>query len=324
MNIQILGAGGWGTALAVVLARQGVPVRLWARSPERIEELRGARENRRYLPGVSIPEAVGFGLAPAADLAVVAVPTQHIRAALGGLGLPRVPVVSAAKGLEMSTHLRPTEILGRLFGTPTAALSGPSHAEEVARGLPATLVAASADEALAKTVQKLFMGETLRIYTSTDVIGVETAGALKNIIAIAAGICDSLGLGDNAKAALLTRGIVEIARLGAKMGAQRPTFFGVSGIGDLITTCYSLHGRNLRVGREVGKGRALSEVLAEMSMVAEGVWTSKAALELAREKGVEMPITEAVVRILHQGKAPREAVRELMGRLPKSETEDWA
>jgi glycerol-3-phosphate dehydrogenase (NAD(P)+) len=193
----------------------------------------------------------------------------------------------------------------------------------VAQGLPATLVAASEDPDLANTIQKIVMGETLRVYTSSDVLGVELAGALKNIIGIAAGISDSLGLGDNAKAALLTRGIVEIARLGMRLGAKRPTFYGVSGIGDLITTCTSSHGRNLFVGREIGKGRALHEVLSGMTMVAEGVWTCQAAMELARSQGVEMPITEAVVRILHEGKSPKDAVRDLMARLPKSEAEDW-
>ncbi len=245
-------------------------------------------------------------------------------ATLQGLALAPSPLVSVAKGLEMGTHLRPTEILRELVrGSRTAVLSGPSHAEEVARGLPATLVAASEEDDLSRSVQRLFMGETLRVYTASDVVGVEMGGGLKNIIAIAAGICDSLRLGDNAKAALLTRGIVEIARLGTALGARRPTFFGVSGIGDLITTCYSPHGRNLYVGREVGKGRPLAEVLRGMAMVAEGVWTCKAALDLARVRGVEMPITEAVVRILHEGKPPLESVRELMARMPKSEAEDW-
>jgi len=320
VKIQILGAGGWGTALSVLLARRGTPVSLWARSPERVEELRLHRENRRYLPGVPLPDGVALGMCPSPDLVVVAVPTQHIRTALPAL--PRAPVVSVAKGLEMKTHLRPSEILRVLGAAEVGVLSGPSHAEEVARGLPATLVAASANSDLARTVQQVFMGETLRVYSSPDVVGVEMGGALKNIIAIAAGIGDALGLGDNAKAALLTRGIVEIARLGVSLGAQRPTFFGVSGIGDLITTCYSPHGRNLRVGREIGKGRPLAEVLAEMSMVAEGVCTSNAALELARQRGIEMPIAEAVVRILFEGRAPRDAVRDLMGRLPKSEAED--
>lgn len=320
MNVQIVGAGSWGTALAVHLARRGASVALWGR---RLDDLTATRENRKYLPGVRLPDSIALGLG-AADLAVVAVPTQHIRATLATLRLPKVPAVSVSKGLEIGSHRRPTEILRELLGVPTAVLSGPSHAEEVARGLPASLVAASEDETLARDVQKAFMGETLRIYTSRDVLGVELAGALKNIIAIAAGLCDALGLGDNAKAALLTRGIVEIARLGVKLGAERPTFYGVSGIGDLITTCYSPHGRNLFVGREVGKGRTLQDVLAGMSMVAEGVWTSRAALDLAREKGVEMPITEAVVRVLHEGKPPRDAVRELMSRLPKSESEDWS
>lgn len=320
MNVLIVGAGSWGTALAVHLARRGTPVSLWGR---KIEDIAASRENRKYLPGVRIPESVSFGLAPS-DLLVVAVPTQHIRETLASLPLPKAPAVSVAKGLEIGSHRRPTEILRELLAVPTAVLSGPSIAEEVARGLPVTLVAASEDENLARTVQKLFMGETLRVYTSRDVLGVELAGALKNIIAIAAGLCDSLGLGDNAKAALLTRGIVEIARLGVRLGAERSTFYGVSGIGDLITTCYSPHGRNLFVGREVGKGRSLQEVLSGMSMVAEGVWTSRAALDLAREKGVDMPITEAVVRVLHEGRPPRDAVRDLMSRHPKSEAEDWA
>jgi glycerol-3-phosphate dehydrogenase (NAD(P)+) len=319
MRIWIVGAGSWGTAVAALLAKHGHRATLWGRD---VEGIRAARENRKYLPGVRLPESVGFGTDPEAALTVVAVPTQHIRATLAPLPL-RGPFVSLAKGLEMGTRRRPTEILAELFpGSRAAVLSGPSHAEEVARGLPATLVAAG-EEPLAREVQAAFMGPTLRVYTSADVVGVELAGALKNIIAIAAGIGDSLGLGDNAKAALLSRGIVEIARLGVALGAQRPTFFGVSGIGDLITTCYHAGGRNLHVGREVGKGRPLREVLEGMSMVAEGVWTSRAALELAREKGIEMPITEAVVKILHEGKPPRDAVRELMMRDPKAEARDW-
>ncbi len=321
-RVQILGTGGWGTAVAILLAGQDRPVSLWGRSPEFLEEMRSSGENKKYLPGVPIPEALHFGLDPDADLYVEAIPTQHIRKVLQGISLGGAPVISLSKGLEVGTQLRPTEIIQDVLGERTCGvLSGPSHGEEVARGLPATLVVASDDQAFSDLVQERFMGETFRVYTSTDVVGVELGGALKNVIAIAAGTCDGLGLGQNAKAALLTRGIVEIARLGKALGAGWDTFFGVSGIGDLITTCESPYGRNLRVGRELGSGKTIQEVLDSMAAVPEGVWTCRVALEVAREKGIDMPITEQVVAIIEEGKDPRLAVRDLMKRDPKPERE---
>ncbi len=321
-RVQILGAGGWGTAVAILLAKQNRPVTLWGRSEAFMDGIRKSGENSKYLPGVPIPGTLQFGMDPDADLYVEAVPTQHIRKTLGSMTFGPAPFLSLSKGLETGTQLRPTEILHEIVGDrPCGVLSGPSHGEEVARGLPATLVVASEDESFSRAVQERFMGESFRVYTSTDVIGVELGGALKNVIAIAAGVCDGLGLGQNAKAALLTRGIVEIARLGKALGAEWDTFFGVSGIGDLITTCESPYGRNLRVGRELGSGKPIAEVLDSMAAVPEGVWTCRVALEVAQGKGIDMPITEQVVAIIADGKDPRIAVRDLMQRDPKPERE---
>ncbi len=321
-RVQVLGTGGWGTAIAVLLAKREKPVTLWGRSGKFLDEIRKAGENAKYLPGVPLPGSLEFGLDPDADLYVEAIPTQHMRRTLEGVALGPAPVISLSKGLEVGTRLRPTQILRDVLGERNCGvLSGPSHGEEVARGLPATLVVASEDQSFSDAVQDRFMGETFRVYTSTDVVGVELGGALKNVIAIAAGACDGLGLGQNAKAALLTRGIVEIARLGKALGAKWETFFGVSGIGDLITTCESPYGRNLRVGRELGSGKPIREVLDSMAAVPEGVWTCRVALEVAREEGVDMPITEQVVAIVEEGKDPRSAVRDLMKRDPKPERE---
>lgn len=317
-SVVVIGAGGWGTALAVLLARGKTRVTLWVRRADYAEELRVRCENVTYLPGVSLDGIeIDCGGLPKADLYVMAVPTQHVRETLGQVKLPRTaPVVSVSKGIEMKTLARPSEILAP---RPVCVLSGPSHAAEVARFLPTSVVAASGDERLARDVQAVFMGPSFRVYTSDDVVGVEFAGALKNIIAIAAGICDALKLGDNAKSALMARGLVEIARLGTSLGGKETTFFGLAGLGDLITTCYSPHGRNLRVGRELGAGKKLDEILASMRQVAEGVWTSRAALELAAKRKIEMPITQEVVRILFEGKPPRAALSDLMSRTPKSE-----
>jgi glycerol-3-phosphate dehydrogenase (NAD(P)+) len=330
-RIVVLGAGGWGTALAVVAARAGHRVTLWGRRPEHVEELRRSRRNEAYLAGITIPGEIAFasgadGALDEADGFISVIPTQHLRATLTPvaerIGGER-PVLSCSKGIETGSLSRPSEILRETLGrAPVTVLSGPSHAEEVARGLPATLVAASRDEEHAVAWQKLLTGEAFRLYTSNDPLGVELGGALKNVIAIAAGLCDGLKLGDNAKAALLSRGIVEIGRLGAAVGARKQTFFGLSGIGDLLTTCYSPHGRNLRVGRELGAGRKLPEILASMKQVAEGVWTCRAARELGRKHDVPMPITEEVFAVVHQDRPAIEGLRSLMRRQPKSESED--
>ncbi|MBI4565864.1 MAG: NAD(P)-dependent glycerol-3-phosphate dehydrogenase [Planctomycetes bacterium] len=326
----VLGTGGWGTAAALVALRSGLDVTLWGRRRDHVEALRRDGENRAYLPGVALPPELGLSSDPraaaAADLLVCAIPTQHIRFVLGVVraGIEaETPILSLSKGIENGTLARPSQIIGQVLERPrVTVLSGPSFADEVARQLPALLVAASAEEAEACFWQEALSGPTLRVYTGDDPAGVELAGALKNVMAIAAGICDGLALGENAKAALLSRGLVEMSRLGVAMGARRSTFFGISGVGDLIATCYSSRSRNLRVGREVGAGRLLPDIMNDLKMVAEGVWTCTAARDLGRKKGIELPITEEVCRMLYEGKSPHEALRSLMTRVPKSEAPD--
>lgn len=327
LNILVLGDGGWGTALAILLHNNGHKVTLWSKFPEYAESLRQDRENTKFLPGVKIPDDITITThlsTVTCSLVVMAVPTQYCRNVIKELPpLCRVPIVSVAKGIEQKTLKRPSQIIKEVLKTNTVAvLSGPSHAEEVARRLPASVVVASKDQQLARQLQSIFMNEYFRVYTQGDVVGVETAGAVKNIIAIAAGIVDGLGLGDNAKSALLTRGMVEIARLGEAMGARKETFFGLAGIGDLITTCISPHGRNRAVGLRLGKGETLKHILASMEQVAEGIWTTKAALKLAKQYKVEMPISQEVYNVLFKDKDPKKAVRDLMTRRPKPETTD--
>ncbi len=323
-RIVILGDGAWGTALALVLHRSGRPAALWSKFPEYAREMGARRENFKFLPGVPIPEGVEIvsGPPPGADLYVAAVPAQFLRATFTEIKphLSRKALtVCVAKGLEESTGRRPTEVLREVLGrVRLVVLSGPSHAPELARGLPASVVAAGSPAAT-KEVQRLFSGDTLRVYTGRDALGLELGGARKNVIALAGGLCDGLGLGHNAKAALLSRGIVEMARLGVRMGARRQTFFGLSGIGDLITTATFPAGRNLSVGRAVGQGKKLEEILGSMDSVAEGVWTVRAVVGLARRHGVDMPITREVHAILHEGKPPRDALRDLMRRGPRAE-----
>ena len=328
-RVVVIGDGGWGTTLALLLCRNGIQTTLWSAFPEQAEELRVNRENRRYLPGVPLPEeltisADAFVAAQDAELAVSAVPTQYLRGvaevfedALAG----DVPIVTATKGIEIETFRTPSEILREVLGErPVAVLSGPSHAEEVARGLPASVVVASDDADLSRAVQRLLSGDTFRVYTHADPKGAELAGALKNVIAIAAGTSDGLGLGDNAKAALITRGIVEVARFGRAHGARTDTFFGLAGIGDLVTTCYSKHSRNRHVGLEIGRGKRLEEILEDMQMVAEGIWTTRALFGPESEaRGIPMPIAQEVNAVLFEGKDPRQAVSELMCREPSGE-----
>ena len=325
----VIGDGGWGTALAMLLVRRGVETTMWSNSPQHVEELYARRENRRYLPGVTLPAelkitADPYSAAEGVEFALSAVPAQFLRGvaerfedALAG----QVPIVSATKGLEVETLRRSSEILLEVFGErPIAVLSGPSHAEEVARMKPASVVAASTSAEFARVVQETLSSETFRVYTSDDPIGVEFGGALKNVIAVAAGISDGLELGDNAKAALLTRGMVEIARIGQARGARVSTFFGLAGIGDLVTTCCSRHSRNRAVGEAIGRGETLEGVLQRMNMVAEGVWTTKALFGPEAELGgVSMPIATEVHAILFERKDPREAVLDLMRRDPAPE-----
>lgn len=331
--VAIAGNGGWGTAVGLVLAGKGVPVRIWGIEPDYVAETAKTRQSPRYLPGVRIPDEVlltsDFREASrGASLLVSAVPTQFLRRTWGRLA-PQdesggAPVLSLSKGIEIATLQRPTQILRNALGRrKLAVLSGPSHAEEVACGLPAAVVVAATDEEIAREIQLIVSTDRFRAYTNPDVLGVELASAFKNVLALAAGICDGLGFGDNTKAALMTRGMVEMSRLGVALGANRQTFSGLAGIGDLITTCVSPHGRNRAVGERIGRGEKPKEILATMEQVAEGVPTTKAIRKLAQKHGLELPIAEQVYKVLFRGKDPRRAVAELMLRRPKQEVEEY-
>ncbi len=326
--VTILGDGAWGTAIALLLARSpDNRVCLWSAREENGRILQEKRENIRLLPGVRIPNNVELttdaACARDANLLIEAIPTVYLRSTLTrfqGIVQPDQPIVSLTKGIENDTFLRPTEIINAVLGTErVACLSGPSHAEEVSRGMPTSVVVASADPALALWSQQLFFTERFRVYTSNDVVGVELAGALKNIIGVGAGISDGLGFGDNAKSALLTRGLVEMARFGVAYGAEHSTFYGLAGMGDLITTCISPHGRNRRVGYRLGKGEKLADILAGSPMVAEGVTTARSVWERTRQMGLDMPVMTAVYRVLYEGTPPLQAVEELMSRQPRAE-----
>ncbi len=329
-----LGDGAWGTALAIILAEKGHCPTLWGNFPDNIEAMRRARVNEKFLPGFKLPENLNVTSEleeplASADLLVASTPVVYLRSVLKKAApsyRKELPVLCVAKGIEIDTHMPGSQVINDVLSPNTIGLMfGPSHAEEVARGLPATVVSASENIEFAEWIQEIFMTDTLRVYTSPDAVGAETGAALKNVIAIAAGICDGLGLGDNAKAALITRGLAEIARLGEAMGADRETFAGLTGLGDLITTCVSGYGRNLRVGHAIGGGKTLDQVLDEMGqVVAEGVYTTKSAVALADKMGVEMPITRQVYAVLYEEKAPAAAVRDLMMRDPKPEIDHHA
>jgi len=328
LSIAVIGAGSWGTTLSLHLHRKGHRIVLWEKYPEKAERIDRDRENRAYLPGFPIPRDIRvtseFGdLPPDLDLIVFAVPSQFIRAVAreASAYLGNHPVmVSVVKGIEFDSLKRMSEVLGEeLKGASIVVLSGPSHAEEVVVNLPTSVVAASLEEKKALLVQGVFMDTRFRVYTNNDIIGVELGGALKNIIAIANGISTGLGYGDNTMGALMARGIAEISRLGVVMGADPSTFAGLSGVGDLITTCISKHSRNRSVGLELARGRRLEVILKEMVQVAEGVPTTRAARKLAGIHGVDMPITEQVYNVLFEEKDPRAAVDDLMLRDPKPE-----
>jgi glycerol-3-phosphate dehydrogenase (NAD(P)+) len=328
-TFAILGAGAWGTAIGLVLARGAAHrVRLWSARPDNARLLQERRENVRLLPGVPIPASIQLTsdireAVDAADLLVAAIPTVHLRAALGAVAgdVPGdKPVLSLAKGLENESFLRPTEILREVLHVRhVAVLSGPSHAEEVARQLPTSVVVASGDLNLARWIQQHFSTARFRVYTNLDVIGVELAGALKNVIGIAAGISDGLECGDNAKAALLTRGLAEMTRFGVAHGAEPQTFAGLAGVGDLIATCMSRHGRNRQVGEWLARGEKMAQILHRMTMVAEGVFTAHSVYDRATRMGLNMPIMAEVYRVLYESKDPRAAVNDLMLREPKPE-----
>jgi glycerol-3-phosphate dehydrogenase (NAD(P)+) len=331
MHIAVLGAGSWGTTLAILLANNTHQVSLWSYREQYTRDILGTRQNPSFLPGVQIPESITAtsdlnAAVAGSEMIVAAVPSQYLRGGVSGLkSLPpgNVTVVNVAKGIENGTLMTMSEMLHdtlpALSSRNIATLSGPSHAEEVSQRIPTTVVAASTDRETSKRVQSTFMTPYFRVYESTDITGVELGGALKNVIAIAAGIIDGAKLGDNTKAALMTRGIVEITRLGIALGAKERTFSGLSCIGDLMVTCMSRHSRNRYVGVEIGKGRKLGEILDEMVMVAEGVATTRSANELARKVGVEVPIMAEVYKMLFEEKDPHEACYDLMTRDPKGE-----
>lgn len=313
-----------GTACAILLAdhpRQNVT--LWARRPEVADEINVGRENRLHLPGVRLNDRIEAtadieSAVRDTEYLVVAIPSRYLRETLTSVASvlrKPLPVISVVKGIEVGTFLLPSQIIQDVLGQrPVVALTGPSHAEEIAQQLPASVVAAADDPGLARRVQEMFSTERFRVYTNQDLVGSELAGALKNVIGIAAGICDGLGYGDNAKSALMTRGIAEITRFGIRLGANAETFSGLAGIGDLITTCMSPHGRNRHVGERLGKGESLESILASMSSVAEGVTTAQAVYHLALREGIDMPITTEVYRVLFENKSPAEATNSLMCR----------
>ena len=332
-RIAILGGGSWGTALALVLSRARCKheISLWVHDLALAESIRRDRENSSYLPGhqldahVEVTSEIRDAISGARIL-IGAIPTAYARAVYSAAAasvLPRSIFVSAAKGLEPATHKRMSEVVLEVFSRKSApgfaVLSGPSFAAEVALGEPTAVVLASSDAALAAEMQDEFAAPNFRVYTNQDVLGVELAGAMKNVIAIAAGVCQGLGLGSNPLAALITRGLAEMSRLATALGAQPETLTGLAGLGDLVLTCTGTLSRNRQVGIELGKGRALTEILAGMRMVAEGVGTTSALLALAREAKVELPITQQVQAILHEGKPPREAIRDIMERPQRPE-----
>lgn len=327
MRITIYGAGSWGTALACLLQQNGHQISLWSRKPEHVRQLRQSRENQIYLPGVPLPDTIaidsGYNLAADAELVIFAIPAAAV-GQVAQAAAPYIPqdatLINVAKGFAPDNQQRLSQMIGAILpGRPVLTLSGPSHAEEAARGLPTTVVIAGPDLALLQKTQDVLMSESFRVYPNTDQVGVEVGGAVKNVIGIGAGVLDGLQMGDNAKAALITRGLAEIKRLGIAMGARPATFSGLTGMGDLIVTCTSMHSRNFRAGREIGQGKKLSQVLGGTVMVVEGVYAAQATYLLAQKYGVEMPIAEQIYKMLYQNRSPQEAMRELMNRAKTSE-----
>jgi glycerol-3-phosphate dehydrogenase (NAD(P)+) len=330
MNITVLSDGGWGTALALLLIRNGHNVRQWGPFPDYISEIRKSRENSRFLPGARLPDELVLceemkDAVDDSEIIVLASPSQYLRGTLAKFAEyhehDKHILVNVAKGIEIGSLKRMSELCVEILGKNRyCVLSGPSHAEEVALKSPTAIVAAATDVKTAEIVQNAFMNEFFRVYTSTDEVGVELGGSLKNVFAIASGILDGMGLGDNSKAALMTRGIAEMARLGVALGGRNETFSGLSGIGDLIVTCISRHSRNRHVGEELGKGRKIEEVLKEMGfVVAEGVKTAESAYNLALKYNVETPIINEIYAGLYLGKDPRKGARDLMTRKARKE-----
>lgn len=330
-KISVLGAGSWGTALALLLNNNGHDVTIWSILPEEIEQLKAAHENTRCLPGVKIPESIKLtadaSLATSdKDVLVMAVASPYVRKTAHHLKdyiKDGQIIVNVAKGIEEDTLMTLTAVIEEEIPCANVTvLSGPSHAEEVGRGLPTTCVVGAKDRETAEYLQNIFMSEVFRVYTSPDIIGIELGGALKNVIALAAGIADGIGYGDNTKAALITRGMYEIAKLGIAMGGKLETFTGLTGIGDLIVTCASMHSRNRRAGILIGQGKSYEEAMKEVNMVVEGVYAAKAAKKLSAKYNVDLPIVNEVNKILFEGSKPEEAVKELMLRDKKLESQN--
>lgn len=329
-KIAVMGSGGWGTAMAVMLSSHGHQVVLWSKFPQEIETLQADRENKKLLKGVLFPDALkltsDISCAKDAQIVILSAPsfaTRQTAAALKEIIREDQIVVSIAKGLEDGTLKRLSEVIIEELGDINlAVMCGPSHAEEVGRGIPTTNVVSAQKRWIAEEIQDTFMNPVFRLYTTPDMIGVELGASLKNVIAISAGICDGMGFGDNTKAALMTRGITEIARLGVAMGARAETFAGLSGIGDLIVTCTSMHSRNRRAGILIGQGVPVKEALEQIGMVVEGYVTAKAAFQIAKKVGVEMPIISEAYKVLYEGKDHKIAIHDLMTRSKKHEIEE--
>ncbi|MCL1920766.1 MAG: NAD(P)-dependent glycerol-3-phosphate dehydrogenase [Kiritimatiellaeota bacterium] len=328
MNITIIGDGGWGTAIGLLLDGYGHTVTLWGPFPGYLDDIRAARENTRYLPSIALPDTLRWTPDPAeavanAEMVVLAMPSKFfadVCRRFTALIPPATPVVSLTKGLCEATHCRMSELAQDILGLERiAVLSGPSHAEEVARKMPTAVVAASTDDELARHIQQVFSGPFFRVYTSADPLGVEVGGAVKNVIAIAVGVSDGLGFGDNTRAALITRGLAEVTRFGIALGARPETLAGLSGVGDLIVTCTSAHSRNHTVGVRLGQGEAIGGILNTMDMVAEGVWNAKVIHALACKHGIAMPITEIVHGLCYENRAATAALAQLMSRDVKPE-----
>jgi glycerol-3-phosphate dehydrogenase (NAD(P)+) len=327
-KIGILGTGGWGTALAVLWASRGNEIILWGHTPRRVEEIARSRQNPDYLPSAKVPPNVcltsELGDCAAADLVVFVTPSVVLREVASSLRAElkneATIMMSCTKGIEHGTGMRMSEILAEKFPTnPVAVLSGPNLAVEVAHGLPSATVLGCRDETLAEELQATLGSSRFRVYTSHEIVGIELGGALKNIFAIPAGVSDGFGFGDNSKAALVTRSLAELLRLGVAMGGDARTFQGLSGVGDLIATCFSCHSRNRRLGERLGQGKSLADITRGMKTVAEGIPTARSAFECARKLGVETPIIDQVYAVLHEGKPPAQAMQELLGRDQKSE-----
>lgn len=327
-KVAFLGGGSFGTALAILLANKGNDISIFDRDSSVVYDINENKRNDKYIKDLEIPQNVTayLELEKAIDLVdylVLAIPSHVIRSvskSLKGILDPKVPIVCIAKGIEEGTDMRLSSVIEEELPNPVVVLSGPSHAEEVALGIPTTLVASSKDMQYADQIQELFMTSEFRVYTNEDTVGVEVGGAVKNIIALAAGVADGIGYGDNTKAALMTRGMKEISRVGVVLGGKEETFYGLTGMGDLIVTCTSMHSRNRRAGISIGKGNSLDETLAEVGMVVEGVKACRAFYELKEKIGISMPITDALYKVLFEGKDARDSVRELMLRDKKSET----